>query len=38
MAAIAEYVEVSLRDGTLSGSAIEQSIARVAKRKALLTA
>jgi len=38
MAAIAEYVEQSLRDRTLSGSAIEQSIARVAKRKALLTA
>ena len=35
MAAIAEYVERSLRDSTLSGSAIEQSIARVAKRKAL---
>ena len=38
MAAIAESVEQSLRDETLSGSAIEQSIARVAKRKALLTA
>jgi beta-N-acetylhexosaminidase len=38
MAAIAEYVERSLRDKTLSGSAIEQSIARVAKRKALLMA
>jgi len=38
MAAIAEYVEQSLRDKTLSGSAIEKSIARVAKRKALLTA
>ena len=38
MAAIAEYVEQSLRDNTLSGSAIEKSIARVAKRKALLTA
>ena len=38
MAAIAEYVERSLRDRTLSGSAIEQSIARVAKRKALLVA
>jgi beta-N-acetylhexosaminidase len=38
MAAIAEYVEASLRDGTLSGSAIEKSIARVAKRKALLVA
>jgi beta-N-acetylhexosaminidase len=38
MAAIAEYVEQSLRDKTLSGSAIEKSIARVGKRKALLTA
>jgi beta-N-acetylhexosaminidase len=38
MAAIAECVEQSLRDKTLSGSAIEESIARVATRKALLTA
>jgi beta-N-acetylhexosaminidase len=38
MAAIAEYVERSLRDKILSGSAIEKSIARVAKRKALLMA
>jgi beta-N-acetylhexosaminidase len=38
MAAIAEYVEQSLRDKILSGSAIEKSIARVAKRKALLMA
>src|SRR5437867_7650507 len=38
MAAIAEYVERSLCDKTLSGSAIEKSIARVAKRKALLMA
>jgi beta-N-acetylhexosaminidase len=38
MAAIAEYVEQSLRDKTLSGSAIEKSIARIAKRKALLMA
>jgi beta-N-acetylhexosaminidase len=38
MAAIAEYVEQSLRDMTLSGPAIEKSIARVAKRKALLMA
>jgi beta-N-acetylhexosaminidase len=38
MVAIAEYVEQSLRDKTLSGSAIEKSIARVAKRKALLMA
>jgi len=36
MAAIAEYVEKSLCDETLSGPAIEKSIARVAKRKALL--
>ena len=38
MAAIAESVEQGLRDKTLSGSAIEKSIARVAKRKALLMA
>jgi beta-N-acetylhexosaminidase len=38
MAAIAEYVEQSLRDGILSGPAIEQSIARVGRRKALLMA
>jgi beta-N-acetylhexosaminidase len=38
MAAIAEYAEQGLRDRTLSGSAIEKSIARVAKRKALLMA
>jgi beta-N-acetylhexosaminidase len=38
MAAIAECVEQSLRDGILSGSAIEKSIARVAQRKALLMA
>ncbi len=38
MAAIAEYVEQSLRDKTLSGPAIEKSIARVARRKALLSA
>jgi beta-N-acetylhexosaminidase len=38
MAAVAEYVEQSLRDQTLSGSAIEKSIARVARRKALLMA
>jgi beta-N-acetylhexosaminidase len=38
MAAIAEYVEHSLRDEILSGPAIEQSIARVARRKALLMA
>jgi beta-N-acetylhexosaminidase len=38
MSDIAEYVEQSLRNRTLSGSAIEKSIARVASRKALLTA
>jgi beta-N-acetylhexosaminidase len=38
MAAIAEYVGESLRDGALSGPAIERSIARVAKRKLLLAA
>ncbi|MEH2504772.1 beta-N-acetylhexosaminidase [Bradyrhizobium sp. AZCC 1578] len=38
MAGIAEYIADSLREGTLSGSAIEKSIARVGKRKALLTA
>jgi len=36
MAAVAEYVEQSVRDKTLSGSAIEASIVRVTKRKALL--
>jgi beta-N-acetylhexosaminidase len=36
MAAIAEYVERSLRDNVLSGSAIEKSIARVAKAKSAL--
>ena len=38
MAAIAECVEQGLGDRTLSGSAIEKSIARVARRKALLMA
>ena len=38
MAAIAEYIGERLRDKTLSGSAIEKSIARVGQRKALLTA
>jgi beta-N-acetylhexosaminidase len=38
MAAIADCVEQSLRDKTLSGSEIEKSIARVARRKALLMA
>jgi beta-N-acetylhexosaminidase len=36
MAAVAEYVEQSVRDKTLSGSAIEASIVRVTRRKALL--
>ena len=38
MAATAEYIRECQRDGILSGSAIEQSIARVGKRKALLMA
>jgi beta-N-acetylhexosaminidase len=38
MAGIAEYVRDSLRDGILSGSAIEASIALVGRRKALLLA
>jgi len=38
MAASAECVKQGLRDRTLSGSAIEKSIARVARRKALLMA
>jgi beta-N-acetylhexosaminidase len=38
MAAIAECVKQGLGDRTLSGSAIEKSIARVARRKALLMA
>ena len=38
MAAIAEYVEQSLRDGILSGPEIAKSIARVGRRKALLAA
>jgi beta-N-acetylhexosaminidase len=37
MAAIAESIGESLRDGALSGSAIEESIARVRRRKTLLT-
>jgi beta-N-acetylhexosaminidase len=36
MAAIAEYIDESLRGGILSASEIEQSIARVGRRKALL--
>jgi beta-N-acetylhexosaminidase len=38
MAGIAEYVEQSLRGKALSGSSIENSIARVGERKALLMA
>lgn len=38
MAGIAETIEQGLRDRTLAGSAIEQSIARVVNRKALLMA
>jgi beta-N-acetylhexosaminidase len=38
MAGIAEYIGEGLRNKTLSGSAIEKSIARVGQRKALLTA
>jgi beta-N-acetylhexosaminidase len=38
MAGIAGYVADGLRDGTLSGSAVARSIARVGSRKALLTA
>ena len=38
MATIAGYVEESLRDGILPGLAIEKSIARVGRRKALLAA
>jgi beta-N-acetylhexosaminidase len=38
MAAIAEYILQNLRDGSLSPSAIDRSIARVGERKALLAA
>ena len=38
MAGTAEYISECLRDGILSGSAIERSIARVGRRKALLMA
>jgi len=38
MAAIAQSVEQCLCDGTLSGAAVEASIARVRARKALLAA
>ena len=36
MAAVAEYIADGLRNETLSGLAIEKSIARVGERKALL--
>jgi beta-N-acetylhexosaminidase len=36
MAATAEYIVESLHEGILPGSAIEQSIARVGRRKMLL--
>jgi hypothetical protein len=38
MAGIAQHLEQCLRDGTLAAPAIEASIARVRKRKALLAA
>ncbi|CAN7762594.1 glycoside hydrolase family 3 protein [Bradyrhizobium sp. LjRoot220] len=38
MAAIAQSIEQGLRDGILAGSAIQESIARVARRKALWAA
>jgi len=38
MAAIAESVEQSVQDGILVGSAVKESIGRVARRKALLAA
>jgi beta-N-acetylhexosaminidase len=38
MAAIAQAIEQSVREGTLAGSAVNDSIARVARRKALLAA
>ncbi|MBR1157151.1 glycoside hydrolase family 3 N-terminal domain-containing protein [Bradyrhizobium sp. JYMT SZCCT0428] len=38
MAAIAQSVEQSLDNGTLTGSAVKESIARVIRRKALLAA
>jgi beta-N-acetylhexosaminidase len=38
MAAIAESVEQSVREGTLAGSAVNESIGRVGRRKALLAA
>jgi len=38
MAAIAQSVEQAVQGGTLAGSAVKESIARVARRKALLAA
>ena len=38
MGAIAQSVEQSVHDGVLAGSAVKESIGRVARRKALLTA
>jgi beta-N-acetylhexosaminidase len=38
MAGTAEYIGECMRDGTLSGSAMEQAIARVGQRQALLMA
>jgi beta-N-acetylhexosaminidase len=38
MAGIAETVEQAVRDGSLAASAVKESIARVVRRKALLTA
>jgi beta-N-acetylhexosaminidase len=38
MAAIAESVAQSVREGTLAGSAVKESIGRVGRRKAVLTA
>jgi beta-N-acetylhexosaminidase len=38
MAGIAQSIEQSVREGTLVGSAVNDSIARVARRKALLAA
>ena len=38
MAAIAQFIEQAVRDGALAGSAVKESAARVARRKALLAA
>jgi beta-N-acetylhexosaminidase len=38
IAGIAQSIEQGLRDGTLAGSAIEKSIERLGRRKALLAA